>query len=150
MFDTDLYDSKDIGICRDLAVDIQAGEVLTEFSTVARDYDLNICVAVNPDSNAHLCGEEYFKVYNNPHPAEATRIARIKFRSPEYVIHQNNGNKENWQLNSTEVKALTELLNKQGKYRNLSVWQSLIYDFNFETDSDCLPKNLTIPDYSLL
>ncbi|MDE6539428.1 MAG: hypothetical protein K2K66_04495 [Ruminococcus sp.] len=115
MFDKNLYDDYDLELCEAFAVDIEEGEILTEFATVARDYNLNVLLAVNPDKNRNLKDMEYFKFYNDTRPDKAPKIARIKFRSPEYVIHHNNGGKENWFLNSKEKKMLIKLLNSPCK-----------------------------------
>lgn len=111
MFNTDLYDDYDLKLCEDFSVDIEAGEILTEFATAGRFQKYNMSVAVNPDKNRNKINAEYFKVYNNEFPYKAMKIARIKFRSCEYVIHDSKGNKENWFLNETERKQLIEILN---------------------------------------
>lgn len=95
MFDKNLYDNYDLELCEALAIDSEAGEILSEFAKVARDYNLNVSLAVNPDKSHNLKYMEYFKVYNDTNPDKAHKIARIKFRYPEYVIHHNNGGKEN-------------------------------------------------------
>ena len=167
MFDKNLYDDYDLELCEAFAVDIEEGEILTEFNTVARDYNLNISLAINLDKNRNLNNTEYFKIYNNARPDKASKIARIKFRSPEYIIHHNNGGKENWFLNSEEKNILMELLKQPcEKYKGFSIWQGLILDFNWETGlnltetkknkqtsrfdmpyPDYLPIDLKIPDY---
>ena len=167
MFDKNLYDDYDLKLCEVFAVDIEEGEILTEFATVARDYNLNVSLAVNPDQNRNLKNTEYFKFYNDTRPDKAHKIARIKFRSPEYVIHHNNGGKENWFLNSKEKKILMQLLRQPCKNQpGFSIWQGLILDFNKETEldyeetkknkqisrfdmpyPDYLPIDLKIPDY---
>lgn len=137
MFNKNLYDDEDLLLCDEYSIDIEAGEVLTEFATVARASDLNICAAVNPDNKRNLYGMEYFKVYNHCDPTKASKIARIKFRSPDYVIHRNNKNMKNWILNSKEIKNLMILLNSPcKKHPKFSVWQGLILDFNYETGLD--------------
>ena len=168
MFDKNLYDDYDIELCKAFAVDIEAGEILTDFSTVARDYDLNVSLVINPDMNRNSKNTEYFKLYNNSRPDNASRIARIKFRSPEYVVCHNNGGKENWFLNPAEKNMLMKILNQPcEKHTGFSVWQGLILDFNWETGLDYestkknkqsgnmpypeyLPIDLKIPDYSEL
>ncbi|MDE6833584.1 MAG: hypothetical protein K2J39_04985 [Ruminococcus sp.] len=165
MFDKNLYDDYDLELCEAFAVDIEEGEVLTEFSTVARDYGLNVSLVINPDKSRNLKNAEYFKLYNNSRPDNASKIARIKFRSPEYVIHHNNGSKNNWFLNTAEKNMLMQLLRQPCKKHNgFSIWQGLILDFNWETGLDYegtkgnnqsgnmpypeyLPIDLKIPDY---
>lgn len=164
MFNTDLYDDYDLKLCEDFSVDIEAGEILTEFATAGRFGKYNMSVAVNPDKNRNKINAEYFKVYNNEFPYKAMKVARIKFRSCEYVIHDSKGNKENWFLNETERKQLIEILNLPSKeYSGYTTWQSLILHFNYETGLDFgdtknntydnliyknyLPIDLKIPDY---
>ena len=170
MFDKNLYDDYDLELCETFDVNIEEGEVLTEFSTVARDYGLNVSLVINPDKNRNLKNTEYFKFYNNARPDNASKIARIKFRSPEYVIHHKNRGKENWFLNPAEKNILMKLLNQPcEKHTRFSIWQGLILDFNYETGldyketkknkqisrfgmphPDYLPIDLKIPDYSEL
>ena len=144
----DLYDDEDLLLCEEYAIDIYAGEILTEFATVQRDSRFNMCVAVNPDRKRNLKNTEYFKVYNHIDPTKATKIARIKFRECEYVIHNNNGGKKNWKLNSKERKQLMKILISPSKrFPNKRVWDELISNYNNEAGFDSLPKNLIIPDY---
>ena len=60
-------------------------EMFTEMATVARDYENNLSIAVNPDSLRNR--PTYFKVYDHVNYKQATKCARISFLSPEYVIH---------------------------------------------------------------
>ncbi len=177
MFTTDLYDAHDLMLCGELAVDIEAGEMLDEYSTVTRVQDLNMCLAVNPDHRENSAGAEYFKIYNNCDTALADKIARIRFRSPEYVIHLPGRNKENWFLNMEEVAQLVELLQRPGKntqFPGLTLWQELILAFNWEANGldyqetlhnrignetsepiqlkypDSLPIDLPVPEYEKL
>lgn len=144
----ELYDDEDLLLCEEYAIDIYAGEILTEFATVQRDNRFNMCVAVNPDRKRNLKNTEYFKVYNHIDPTKATKIARIKFRECEYVIHNNNGGKKNWKLNSKERKQLMKILISPSKnFPDKRVWDELIRNYNNEAGFDSLPKNLVIPDY---
>ena len=59
-------------------------------------------ISTNPDSTRNWYEEEYFKIYDNLSVSSAKKLARIKFRSPEYVIHTGS----NWELNSKEKKDL--------------------------------------------
>lgn len=164
MFDTDLYDNYDLQLCEDFAVDIEADEILTGFVTVGRFKEENMSVAVNPDANRNKVNTEYFKVYNNEFPDKATKIARIKFRTCEYVIHNNNGRKTVWFPDRDEIRNLVRILNyPSAKDKGFTVWQSLILSFNFENGldfeatqnnrsvnpayPDYLPIDLEIPDY---
>lgn len=144
----ELYDDEDLLLCEEYAIDIYAGEILTEFATVQRDNRFNMCVAVNPDRKRNLKNTEYFKVYNHIDPTKATKIARIKFRECEYVIHNNNGGKKNWKLNSKERKQLMKILISPSKnFPDKRVWDELIRNYNNEAGFDSLPKKLVIPDY---
>ena len=144
----ELYDDEDLLLCEEYAIDIYAGEILTEFATVQRDNRFNMCVAVNPDRKRNLKNSEYFKVYNHIDPTKATKIARIKFRECEYVIHNNNGGKKNWKLNSKERKQLMKILISPSKnFPDKRVWDELIRNYNNEAGFDSLPKKLVIPDY---
>ncbi|MCM1507803.1 MAG: hypothetical protein NC177_11815 [Ruminococcus flavefaciens] len=164
MFNKNLYDDYDLQLCEDLSIDIEAGEILTEFATVGRFQKYNMSVAVNPDNNRNLKDMEYFKVYNHIDPTKASKIARITFRSCEYVIHRNRGKKENWFLNRRERKQLIEILKSSSKKDiGYTVWQSLILNFNYETGleyddtknntsnhlihKNYLPIDLKIPNY---
>lgn len=51
MFNINLYDNYDLQLCEDFSIDIEAGEILTEFATVGRFQKYNMSVAVNPDAN---------------------------------------------------------------------------------------------------
>lgn len=164
MFDTDLYDDYDLKLCEEFSIDIEAGEILTEFTTIARSKKYNITVAINPDKNRNLKNMEYFKVYNHIDPTKASKIARIKFRDCDYVIHHNKGEKKNWFLNTCERKQLIEILNSPSERDDgNTIWQSLILNFNYETGldfketkknksnnlihKDYLPIDLKIPNY---
>lgn len=150
-FDIDLYDEEDLELCEAYAIDITAGEILTEFSTVCRNAQFGMCIAVNPDQKRNLKGMEYFKVYKHIDPLRATKIARIKFRESDYVIHHRNGGKKNWVLNTKERTNLIKILNSpsiegHGKY----VWNEMIYYFNKESGKLLLPEDLPIPNYHYL
>ena len=67
-FDTDLYDDEDLELCEEYAVAIEAGEILTEFVTIYRERNFNMCIAVNPDRKRNLKGMEYFELYNSADP----------------------------------------------------------------------------------
>ncbi|MDE5621122.1 MAG: hypothetical protein K2I80_11520 [Ruminococcus sp.] len=144
MFNVDLYDDHDLKLCEEFAVDTEAGEILTEFATVRRFPKYNMSVAINPDKNRILKDMQYFKLYNHIYTNEATKIARIKFRSCGYVIHGNNGKKKNWFLDRSEIKNLTEILNFQSeKDKGYTVWESLVINFNYESglEFDKIKKN---------
>lgn len=144
---------------------------LWEMSLVARDEKSYI--GVNPDSSRNFFNIEYFKIFNSPSFTKATKEARIKFRSPEYIVHKDR--KENWVLNSKEKSHLMSLLEQPSKYEDsCTAWQYAIMQFNLEAydiphretrnltreflyrlpDNDkrkkYLPFDLEMPDYSKL
>ncbi len=148
MFIENLYDDEDLLLCEEYAIDTYAGELLTEFATVQRDRKYNMCVAVNPDSKRNLKNKEYFKVYNHIDPTKATKIARIMFRDCKYIIHKNNGGKQNWELNAKERRQLmTILISPSTKSPQNRVWDELINSYNYEAGLKLLPKTLSIPLY---
>ena len=103
-------------------------ECLTEL-VVGLDIRSGFSVHVNPDPKRD--GDEYFKIYNSPNYNKAKKIARIKFKEPKYVIHQNKDGKVNWSLNSCEKKNLIDFLSsKNSKNPNLTNWEVAIILFN--------------------
>lgn len=133
-----------------LLEDFEIKEHLEEMATVFSDKTHNLLCQVNPDSGR--LGLEYFKIYNNFQWKTATKIARIEFRKPEYVIHTSN--KENWVLNSHERKTLVKLLQMPSRLNNnFTNFQMAIIQFNLEkgldVDSTLENKidNLIYPDY---
>ena len=78
------YDTKQV-INEIIEQQTQEQEMFTEMATVARDYENNLSIAVNPDSSRNR--PTYFKVYDHVNYKHATKCARISFLSPEYVIH---------------------------------------------------------------
>ena len=87
-------------------------------------------ISINPDVTRNWYGEEYFKVYDNLSIGRAKKLARIKFRSPEYVIHYNS----NWVLNTKEKKELIKFLKEPNKLLDgvSTNWQYAIVMFNRE------------------
>lgn len=119
-----------------------------KLSTMYRERKFNMCIAVNPDRNRNLKGMEYFKIYNSIDPTKATKVARIKFREANYVIHKNKGGKKNWVLNSKERKHLVKMLNSLSDKGE--VWNEIIYHFNNKAGEKILEENLLIPEYRSL
>lgn len=142
----DLYDEADLLLCSELDIHYENGEILPYFETVFRDQQFHFCIAVCPDIRIPEY-QEYFIVYNHIFPQNADKIARIKFRSPEYVLPLKHL-KSIWILNDQMKIYLQKILNSQSVYSpDRSVWQSMIERFNFELDDDILPVNLPVPDY---
>lgn len=66
-------------------------EYLDEMSTICKDYQNDVCIAVNPDSNRQ--GNPYFKFYNSASHKSATNVIRILFNSADYVDNINMNGK---------------------------------------------------------
>ncbi|RGI35668.1 hypothetical protein DXC00_08900, partial [Ruminococcus sp. OM07-17] len=57
-------------------------EYVDEMSTVCRDNQNNVSIAVNPDSERQ--GYPYFKFYNSVYYGDAAKVVRILFNSADY------------------------------------------------------------------
>lgn len=142
---------------------------LDEMATIIADTkDGGMCIVVNANETRE--GTPYFKVVNHSSFVKATKIARISFLRPEYIIHKNRDGKENWVLNSKEKKHLIDLLHRKSDVLDYSIWQYTIAQYNMENghtkrlkdtseikmsdvknfETDPLPKKLPIPDYMKL
>lgn len=62
-------------------------EYLDEMATICKDYQNDVCITVNPDSNRQR--NSYFKFYNSANYKSATKVVRILFNSANYIVHQN-------------------------------------------------------------
>ena len=140
-------------------------EHIEEMATVYTDeVNKHVC-QVNPDRNRQ--GLEYFKLYNNVNWSKATKVARIEFRKPNYVLHTNKDGKENWKLNNREKIALIKALKMDSEdYPGYSNYQAAIIHFNREKGLSAnktkenlindlkypkfLPIDLPMPDYMKL
>lgn len=139
---------------------------LTE-STVCTDERLKMSVHVNPDECRR--GDEYFKVYNSHSYKKAEKVARIKFKEPLYIDHNNEDGKENWCLKSRDRKKLIRFLSsKNNDNPSMTNWQVAIILFNQSLGKrlirvnkksksnkiseypEKLPTELKMPDYSRL
>lgn len=101
---------------------------LTEL-TVGSDERLKLSVHVNPDECRR--GDEYFKVYNSHSYKKAEKVARIKFKEPLYIDHDNEDGKENWCLKSRDRKKLIRFLSsKNDDNPSMTNWQVAITLFN--------------------
>lgn len=151
---------------------------LTAMSNVYYSRKDKITIQINPDK--YRKGLPYFKVYNHYSYTIASKVARIYFYKPEYIIHRNSDGKENWILNSKERRVLMNCLQLKPIRSIYTVWQQLIIAFNNEkfgvpeddtiaitkenlisykqalayegyTDlTDLLPFDLSMPNYLLL
>ena len=115
-------------------------EFLDEMATVYRSSKYCVQVAVNPDSKRK--GNPYFKFYNAVSRDKATKVIRILFRKPDYVIHTDS--KKIWKLNSSDKKLLMKILNEPSSYyKNVNTWNAAKFDWNRES----LEENFYIEDY---
>jgi hypothetical protein len=130
-----------------------------------------MCIIVN--RKEFRKGNPYFKVFNHNSYVRATKVARISFLEPKYIIHKDR--KENWILNGDEKEQLIDLLElpSTNTFRNgkkLTNWQKAMAQYNLENGligdiedaEDCLLKNtknfhtqplpidLKMPDYTKL
>lgn len=146
-------------------------KMFTEMATVARDYENNLSIVVNPNSSRN--GPTYFQVYDHVNYRQATKCARISFLSPKYVIHA--GEKRGWKFsNNKEKKLLINFLNSKRRGKKdteftMTNWQYAIALWNVEMgfiddaeeawaytmentnphDGDFpLPIDLPMPDYT--
>lgn len=141
---------------------------LTEL-LVGSDKKLKISIRVDPDLNHK--GNEYFKIYNSDKYSSAENIARIKFREPSYVVHnENRHGKKNYKLVSDEKDDLIDFLNsKNHKKPELTNWEyviilfnrrlglpdekakkNLMFDKNSKYNDNYLPFDLKMPNYKNL
>jgi hypothetical protein len=104
-------------------------EYLDEMTTIYKDRQYGIMVAVNPDSNRN--GLSYFKFYNNCSYEKATHVIRITFKEVNYIIHKDG--KKLWKLNSSEKKLLAKVLKQEsGKFNGYTNWDIAKYEWNVE------------------
>ena len=144
---------------------IDIKENLNEMATVYRDKDKKQLCQVNPDKGRQCL--EYFKLYDSDSFDKVTKIARISFREPKYVIHKNDRGFDDWKLNVTDKQNLKTLLEQQSdKYEGYTNFQAAIIDFNMEKGLNVsqtkenfvenpkypkyLPIDLPMPNYDLL
>ena len=107
------------------------GELIEAMAQTYVDRTSNCSMYANPDLNR--IGNEYFKFCNNASWSKATKLCRISFNKPQYIIHTNSRKVDNWILTAKEKKYLVRtLLSKSKKYIGLTVWQALIVDYNTE------------------
>ena len=115
----------------DLAKYFIKGELIEAMAQTYTDRANNCSMYVNPDLNR--IGNEYFKFCNSISWNKATKLCRISFNKPQYIIHTNSRKVSDWTLNTKEKKYLVKtLLSKSKKYAGLTVWQALIVDYNGE------------------
>lgn len=90
-----------------------------------------LSIIVNPDSTRNHYTVEYFKAFHGKSFRKATDICRIKFRTPEYIIHKSG--RENFKLNTRDKKELLRIFNLPSEiYDNYTMWQDCIMQFNHE------------------
>ena len=143
-------------------------EYLDEMATIYKNREYGILVAVNPDSKRS--GNPYFKFYNNVSYDKATKVVRILFNYPDYVLHKDR--MELWKLNSKEKKLLIKILKEESdmydgytnwdiaKYEwsleyleeplNMAKYFKGEYDTIYKNNPGYIPSTLKMPDYTKL
>lgn len=144
------------------------------FATVARDYDSEYCLAVNPVADSTTSA--FFELYSDTNARRAASCVRISFLSPDYVSLP--ATESDWILHEEEKKRLVSFLSshRRGRSRvesSMSNWQYALALWNVEmgfidtpeeawsiTEAECaprsphaphpLPLSLPMPDYSQL
>lgn len=139
---------------------ILESESLNEMATCFTDNSTSIFV--NPVDSGNYA---YFKYCNTKGFKTDSAIARISLLKPEYY-HNHKDNHPELLLTSKAKRELIEKLKMPSKkYKGLTVFQSVIVDFNIEKYNvyfdetkeikdyvfgNPLPLDLEIPDYTLL
>lgn len=144
------------------------------FTTVARDYDSEYCLTVNPVADSPTSA--FFELYSDTNARRAACCVRISFLSPDYVSLP--ATDTDWVLHEAEKKCLVAFLSshRRGRSRvesSMSNWQYALALWNVEmgfidtpeeawsiTEAECaprsphaphpLPLSLPMPDYMLL
>lgn len=121
------------------------------------DEESGRCIWVYPDLGRR--GLEYFKFFDARMFYDATKVARIDFRSPRYVFCKNPIGISHWWLQRSEKEELMDFLISNNECdSSLTNWQAAIIFFNNEkegygfdeTRDIFLPLNLKMPDYRKL
>lgn len=87
-----------------------------------------IFIGVNPDIGINWNNSEYFMVFNHTSFLKADKMAKIKFRCPEYVNYKDS--KKDWTLSLSERKKLVEFLaSKSDNFPGYTFWQECIMYF---------------------
>lgn len=108
---------------------VAANDVFFEMATIATGNNLNI--NVNPETNRLSIA--YFKVLNAKSFRAATKIARLHFKDSGMEYHRDSLGKQQWILNSREIKNIIKLLeSKHADYNGYTNWQVACYQWNFE------------------
>lgn len=79
----------------------ESPQLFTERAVVARDYEQNWSIELNPGMNENR--PTYFILCDHVHYEEVTKCARISFLEPKYVT--DTGEKAPWRLSNHEEKA---------------------------------------------
>lgn len=107
---------------------------LFEMATVYTGVNEPIKIFVSYDEKR--IGNPYFKVINAKKFSAATKMARISFEEPKYIIHNKNYGKETWLLDSHDRRLLISILQKKQK-NGKTYWEEAILQYN----SECLGIN---------
>lgn len=142
-----LFDEFELDLLEEVEIESDINE---ELNTIHEDCaishkgggDLTFSIHATPDGT-HMDSENtaYFKWANSESFGKATKIARIKFALPEYIIHYKNSN-SNAELNRDQKKLLVKLLSNKISVKNYNKlpyelqeivnteWKFLIYLYN--------------------
>lgn len=105
----------------------QKSNQMYEMSKAFYNTQENRLVYVKNSSNSY--DNEYFKYFNSACLSSATKVARIKLRSAEYM--QCSHYLESWVLNSKEKGQLISLLNAPySRDARITNWQQIIVTYN--------------------
>lgn len=101
--------------------------IIYEMSRFSNIREMDACIWVDPSSsrNGH-----YFKLYNRESPEKATRLSRIDFDAPKYIIHRDR--LPLWKLDGREKKDLINFLDKQYPEERHTNWEHLVFLWNSE------------------
>ena len=98
-------------------------------------------------TRAKYANAAYFKVYNAEKKTSAKYVARIKFTSPEFVIHPNDTEgKISWKMTNNEIDNLINVLDL--KIEGKTVYEKLCDELYNVAEIRVSPNQR--PDYNLL
>jgi len=104
-------------------------EPFLEMATIAIDDNLNI--NVNPEVDRLSIA--YFKVFNAESFRKVTKVARLHFKDSGMEYHNDRSGKQQWELNSKDIKRIVKLLKEQNdSHDGYTNWQIACYQWNLE------------------
>lgn len=105
-------------------------EPIESMSQIGSDETANMVYYVNPDTNRR--GDPYFKVYDNILRSKAKHMTRISFFEPKYIIHKPDKGMKYWKLNTSEIRAVIDYMNRRSALFRITNWQYAMYMWNME------------------